>query len=263
MIHSYDLSTATGPTLQFLELEAMVAWPRDDDARERFLCTVSGMHAEIAANALRDATDEATARSAEQWVGAWGDMFDRVGGRLTLLMAPSAAAIAEEFHRASHKAWLAGHVLGTALRLASDPRTEDRASINLAKRIVHSDLRGTFPSVGSLPGSHAPVAEAWSSHRCVAPWSLALMHTRASGQAADGGRWRNRVPEFVTAEEVAGIERGAGALGELAATVVPHSRREPILPRSELLPAPFGASRPGDVTFHPLSDEILDLITKP
>jgi hypothetical protein len=89
------------------------------------------------------------------------------------------------------------------------------------------------------------------------------MHARASGQAADGGRRRNRVPEFVTAAEVAGIKRGAAALAELAATVIPHSRREPILPRSELLPAPFGASRPGDVTFHPLSADILALITKP
>jgi hypothetical protein len=264
MIHSYDLSTVTGPTLQFLELEAMVAWPRNDDARERFLCTVSGTQAELAAHNLKNAPDEPTARLAEEWAAAWEGMFQRAGGRLTLLtMAQGATAIGEEFRRAYHKAWLAGHVLGMALRIAQDPRAKSRASINLAKKIVHSDLRRALPSVGSMPGSHAPVAEAWSSHRCVAPWSLAFQHNRVPRGGVGGVPRTTPVPKFVIRQEVAIIQRCAGALAELAATVIPHGRRKPILPRSELLPAPFGASRPGDVTFHPLSAEILALITRP
>jgi hypothetical protein len=263
-MHHYDLSTATDPVLFFLELEALVAWPRDTEAQQRFLCAASGYQAEFVGDRLRVATDEAdeaAAKEAQQWLAGWEGMFQRSGGRRRLLHTPALEAVQGEFLRASHRAYLAGRVLIVALHLASDTRTRSMTSINLAKEIVHRDLPDRIPTVRPMPRSHRPVDDAWGSHRCVAPWISAILQTRTSIYSA-GGERGNQLPADVTKDEVVQVARSAAALEELAAEFVPHSRQEPLLPRSELLPVRFGVNRPckEDVSFPPLSDEILALV---
>jgi hypothetical protein len=236
----------------------MAAWPRDTEAQERFLCVVSALQAEVRRDFLGAAEDDAAADEGREWLEAWEGMFQRSGGRRTLLGAPPAVATLDEFSRASHKAWLAGRVLGAALQLANDPRTRAMASINLAKEIVYRDLPDKTPTVRPMPRSHKPVDDAWGSHRCVAPWVSAILFTRSSIYAG-GGRRGNQLPADVTSDEVVRLARAAAAIEELAAEVIPRGRKEPLLPRSELLPVRFGISRPRkeDVGFLPLPDEVV------
>jgi hypothetical protein len=259
-VHPYILSTAPGPPLLFLELEAMIAWPRDKEAQQRFLCTISGARAEDTRALLEVVHDEAAAESGRQWLEAWEGMFQRAGGRRTLLQAPSFEAACGAFLRASRDAWLAGHVLGIALQLANDPRTRALASINAAKEIVHRDLPARIPTVYPMPRSHRPVDDAWSSHRCVAPWASAISVIRASlyNEDPDGLRG-NQILVDVTAGEVLRVGRTAAALEQLAAETFPRGRKEPLLPRSELLPLPLRINkfRKEDVLFHPLPDDVV------
>jgi hypothetical protein len=262
----YNLSAPPGPVLFFLELEALVAWPRDPEAQKRFLCAISGEQAEFTGDRFRVATaeaDEAAAGEAQQWHAAWEGMFQRSGGRRRLVHTPTLEAVQDEFLRASHKAYLAGRVLDVALQLASDPCTRAMASINMAKEIVHRDLPDLIPTVRPMPRSHKPVDDAWSSHRCVVPWASAILSTRTSIYNA-GGQRGNELPADVTEQEVMQLARAAAAVEAHAAEFVPHGRKEPLLPRSELLPVRFGINRPckDDVEFNPLPDRILASLKK-
>jgi hypothetical protein len=264
MMHPYDLSDAAAPVLFFLELEALVAWPRDPEAQKRFLCAFSADQAEFTGCRFRAATlaaDAAAAEEAQQWLEAWEGMFQRSGGRFRLARTPTLEVMRDEFLHASHNAYLAGRVLTVALHLASDARTRKMASINLAKEIVYRDLPNRIATVRPMPRSPRPVDQAWGSHRCVAPWVSAILQTRTSIYSA-GGERGNHLPADVTKEEVVQVARSAAALEALAADFVPFSRQEPLLPRSELLPVRFGVNRPckEDVSFPPLSDEILGLV---
>jgi hypothetical protein len=263
MMHPYDLSTPSGPVLFFLQLEALVAWPRDTETQSQFLCAFSADQGEFASYRLRCAADEEAEEEAQHWLDAWENMFTRSGGRRRLTRTPPLEAFQEEFLRASHKAYLAGRVLGAALQLACDPRTKGMASINAAKEIVYLDLPDRLPTARPMPRSHKPVDDAWNSHKCVAPWVSAILSTRTSIYNA-GGQRGNDLPAEVTRQEMVQVAQGAAAVEALAAEFVPLGRREPLLPRSELLPMGFGVSRPckDDVLFHPLPDEILASIKK-
>ena len=142
----YDMTTDSGPVLFFVELEALVGWPRDPDTRSQFLCALSATQAELQLERLDAARDEAEAASGQHWLDAWEGMYQRSGGRRTLVLSPPIDTVVEKFERDIESAAIAGRVLNTALQLAADPRTRDRASINLAKEIVHRDLPEKIPT---------------------------------------------------------------------------------------------------------------------
>ena len=145
-MHPYDLSTVTGPTSRLLELEAMVAWPRDTEARE-LAKAVSAEQAEIVKANPEVENDETMA-----WLGGHSPEAQRAcsaNRRAAYAAATPPGLGARRVPPRDAQSLVTGHVPGIALRLASDLRTKDReVSINLAKRIVHSDLRGKLPSVG-------------------------------------------------------------------------------------------------------------------
>jgi hypothetical protein len=259
----YDMTTDSGPVLFFVEVEALIGWPRDPDTRSRFLCVVAAAQAERQLARLEAARDEAEAASGQHWLGAWEGMYQRSGGRRTLVATPPLETMLESFHRVHHQALIAGRVLYTALQLAADPRTRDQASINLAKDMVHRDLPERIPTVRPLPRSHKPVDEAWRHYRCVAPLAAAVVVTRASIFARNEERG-NQFPADVTAEEMLKLARAEAALKQLAAETVPRSRTAPILPPDDLLPLRFGVNGPDKdaVTFGPLSDDILSAVRK-
>ena len=77
----YDMATDSGPVLFFLELEALVGWPRDPDTRPQFLCAESAVQAERQLEQLEAAHDEAEAASGQHWLDAWEGMYQQSGGR--------------------------------------------------------------------------------------------------------------------------------------------------------------------------------------
>src|SRR3954453_11744480 len=43
----YDMTTDSDPVLFFVEVEALIGWPRDPDTRSRFLCVTAGAQAQL------------------------------------------------------------------------------------------------------------------------------------------------------------------------------------------------------------------------
>src|SRR3954468_4229965 len=88
VIFPYDMATDYGPVLFFMEVEALIAWPRDPDTRSRFLCVIAAGQAELQLVRLEAARDEAEAVLGQHWLGAWEGVYQRSGGRRTLVAAP-------------------------------------------------------------------------------------------------------------------------------------------------------------------------------
>jgi hypothetical protein len=229
----------TAPVVAFLELEALVAWPRDAAARRRFLCAAAARLAQIDRDRMAAAPAGAEGELA-LWVEAWEALYQRHGGRSTLLDAPPFAAVLDEFLRATHAAWIAGRVLGFAVRLSRDPRTRAKASVNLAKEITRRHLPGRVATARPLPRSPRPVDDAWKTHRCVAPYAcvIAGLPAKAARRAPDGAP-AHPLPIDISAAELLSALQTMAAVQRLAAGITPVSRREPILPAGEVLPLPL------------------------
>jgi hypothetical protein len=270
VIFPYDMATDCGPVLFFMEIEALIAWPRDLDTRSRFLCVMAAGQAELQLARLEAARDEADAILGQHWLDAWDGMYQRSGGRRTLVAAPPIATMVEKFAGARDQATLAGRVLCTALQLAADPRTRDQASINLAKEIVYKDLPDRLPTARRMNRSPRPVDEAWARYRCVSPLAAAVTFTR--DRIFGGGEERgNQFPADVTAEEMIHLGIAEATLKQLGAGMVPRGRTEPILPPDDLLPLRLMINEPDKnaatfrpdknaVTFRPLPDGILSAV---
>ena len=81
----------------------MVAWPRDTEARERFLCVVSAEQAEIMNPNLEVENDETMARLGGQWARGLGGACSSGPAEKPLLLTLPLASVRDEFHRAMHK----------------------------------------------------------------------------------------------------------------------------------------------------------------
>ena len=248
-----------------MEYQSAVAWPRDVEARQRFLCVAAAMMAGVEDAKVAAATDDEAVREGERWREVWEDLYQECGGRRMLLMSPSADTVVEEFQRGMKRGLLAGRVLNFAILLAKHAPAE--ASINKAKEIVYHHIEPDLAALFGLPRSHRPVDEAWSSHRCVAHLGAAILNTRglmALGELPGGQDKPSVLTLCPDPAELTSLLRTAATAQRLGAAIVPHSRDEPILPMQDLMHLP-GTIEPygeDEVEFPPLPARIVESLRK-
>ena len=247
---------ALDPVVEFLKLEAAVAWPHDEVKRAQFLCAVAARLADLEQGRVRAATSEDTRHQLARRVAAWEELYQQQGGRRTLIDAPGLDTLLTAFERARHDAAIAGRVLGFTIRMAKDPRVGTRASIKKAKMVVHRHLPDHVRTVLPLSRSLRPVSDAWSSHQSVAPYACAIEGHRArdARKGPNGGR-QDPIPTQISEDQFTDVMRTAERLRIMAAQIVPHGRTEPIIPPGNMLELVF--------KFEPLPEEEIELLPLP
>lgn len=214
----------------------MVAWPEDETRQSHFLCAAGARLAHLEQEMLSvAASDEARAVHAEM-AAAWEELYQKQGSRQTLIEAQGLATLVRDFELARHDAALAGRVLGLALRLANDPRVGAAASLNKAMAIVFGHVAQRVPTVLPLPKSKRPVADAWRTHRCVAPYACAIEgHRSRDARRGPQGERQDPIPTRITETGLVDVLRLAERLKLMAAAFVPHSRSGPLIAREDML----------------------------
>jgi hypothetical protein len=240
-----------------LGLQAIVAWPQDADARRAFVCSQAAVFAEGEAHLLRQESDPESKTRAEAWLAAWEQVYEREGGRRTLIRSPSYDEMIRAHTKQLARAYLAGMVLSFTVRLAEQHGDlPGGASIRKAKAaILGIDER--HARAWELPRSQRPIDEAWASHQCVAHIAAAMSTIDAEALLAEEKPGhRPRAPHDV--KSLTRLLRLARTYQERALRIAPHGRQgEPIVTLQGLIAVSDAFPPLTDGEFAPLPDELL------
>jgi hypothetical protein len=240
-----------------LGLQAIVAWPRDADARRAFVCQQAATFAEGEAWLLRKESDPEAKVRAETWLAAWEQVYEREGGRRTLILSPSYREMIQAHTQQMSRASWAGLVLSFTIRIAEQHGDlAGGASIRKGKEAILRIDASTAKAL-QLPRSKRPIEEAWASHQCVAHIAAAMNNVDAEAQLT-AGQPSQRPLAAHAAKNLTRLLRLARTYQERALRIVPHGRQgEPIVTLQEVIAVSDTFPPLADGEFAPLPAELV------